>query len=131
MLGSRYEPKGTQGKRETLCTAAIKPVIPGALFVDDSSINKKHTKTKEDNKIKNLSNRVAEIKISNSITREQIENDVRQKKIRKLKKILREIEQIEEKMQQNINVEKEQLEKRMKKETILNELIELGENIES
>lgn len=126
-----YEPKGTQGKHETLCTAANKPVIPGALFLDDSSIKKNHTKNKEDDRIKKLSIRVAEIKISNSITREQIENDERQKKIRKLKKTLREIVQIEEKMQHNIFVEKEQLEKRMKKETILNELKELGENIES
>ena len=72
---------------------------------------------------------MSEIKISSKITPEQIEADQKLKTIRKLKKQLREIEQLEEKIEngQLATPEKEQLEKISKKETVIKQLNELGE----
>jgi uncharacterized protein with WD repeat len=71
---------------------------------------------------------MSEIKVSNRITPEQIEADQKQKTIRKLKKQLREIEQIEEKVNNHHQIEKEQMEKIKKKESIISELESLGED---
>jgi uncharacterized protein with WD repeat len=73
---------------------------------------------------------MSEIKISNKITAEDIENDIRFKKVRKLKKSLRDIEKIEERMKAGDTVEKTQIEKTKKKEEIINELEQLGETID-
>ena len=69
---------------------------------------------------------MSQIKVSNTITPEQIEADINAKLIRKLKKQLREIEQIEEKFKNGQSVEKEQAEKLKKKEFLLDELNKLG-----
>ena len=79
-----------------------------------------------------MTKKVSEIKISSKITQAQIEEDMRQKQIRKLKKTLREIEQIEEKLNgpEKNQVDKGQLEKLKKKEVTLNELKELVEDVD-
>jgi uncharacterized protein with WD repeat len=102
--------------------------IPGAVFVEEvekasKSANKK---TVDRADVSHLAGKLSEIKVSSKITAEQMEEDAKQKKIRKLKKVLREIEQIEEKLRDKQAVEKEQMEKLKKKESILSELEELG-----
>jgi partner of Y14 and mago len=73
-----------------------------------------------------------EIKISNKITAEQIEADSRNKHIRKLKKQLREISLLEEKIADGTisNPEKQQLDKISKKGEILEELEKMGEPLD-
>ncbi|CAF0761519.1 unnamed protein product [Brachionus calyciflorus] len=117
-----YESKGAQIAKQK---EKVKKTIPGAIFVDDLEREQKE-KIKKTDKTEGLSKRMSEIKISTKITPEQIEADMRQKKARKLKKLLREIEQIEEKMNKNQPVEKEQIEKLKKKDDIEKELNELG-----
>lgn len=117
----RYESKGQQIAKQK---EKIKKTIPGAVFVDDLEREHKE-KSKKTEKSSELTKKMAEIKISNKITPEQIEADMKQKKIRKLKKSLREIEQIEEKLKINQSVELGQLEKVKRKENIIRELEEL------
>ena len=102
---------------------SVKKGPPGAMFVDDLEKEKKQKK-KEKLDTSDVTKMIAEIKISNKITPEQIEADLRQKQIRKLKKMLREIEQLEERIKSgDLKVpEKDQLEKIKKKESILAEL---------
>lgn len=104
-----------------------KKTIPGAVFVEDLQKEKKAIKKKENDHVTELSKKMSEIKVTNTISGEQIEADLKMKKIRKLKKTLREIEQIDEKLKAGQQVEKEQLEKLKKKESILEELQSLGE----
>jgi hypothetical protein len=70
---------------------------------------------------------MSEIKITSSITGEQIEADLKMKQLRKLKKQLREIEQLEEKIKSGEmkNPEKDQLEKIKRKENIIEEIEQL------
>ncbi len=129
----RYEPKGTQLAKQK---EKIKKNIPGAVFVDDlenqvkdkSNLKQKPINSIRQNEINKLNKMMSEIKISNKITPEQIDADNKQKHVRKLKKHLREIEQIEEKVNNGQQVEKEQMEKIKKKESILSELESLGED---
>ena len=112
----RYEPKGTQLAKQK---EKIKKSIPGAVFVDDlenEQKEKSNTKQKpkstnsiRQNEINKLNKMMSDIKVSNKITPEQIEADQKQKNVRKLKKQLREIEQIEEKVNNGQQVEKEQM----------------------
>ncbi len=104
-----------------------KKTIPGAVFVEDLKKEQKVTKKKENDQVGELSKKMSEIKVTNTISGEQIEADLKMKKIRKLKKTLREIEQIEEKLKAGQQIEKEQLEKLKKKESIFDELKSLGE----
>lgn len=124
-LNFRYESKGTQIAKQK---EKIKKTIPGAVFVDDLEREQKE-KFKKPDKSLELTKKMSEIKISNKITPEQIEADIKQKKIRKLKKILREIEQIEEKVSTNQSVEIGQLEKVKKKGDIIKELEDMDEEI--
>lgn len=127
----RYEPKGSQAAKSREAAAPKKPAIPGAVFAADAEKPKKsESKKTSEKQVDSLTNRVSEIKISTKITPEQIEEDARQKKIRKLKKTLREIEQIEEKLNAKQPVEKEQADKIKKKQSILDELEELGEPLD-
>ena len=111
----------------------VKKTIPGAVFVEDqkdkSNQKKKETETAAAAATSLLTKQMSEIKISSKITPEQIEADQKLKTIRKLKKQLREIEQLEEKIEngQLATPEKEQLEKISKKETVIKQLNELGE----
>ena len=59
--------------------------------------------------------------------------DEQAKQARKLKKQLRQIYELEDKLKQNPNekLEKEQLEKLSKKQAIIDELIDLGEDIDN
>lgn len=94
------------------------------MFVDD--LEREHKEqSKKTQKSTDLVKKMSEIKISNKITPEQIEADMRQKQIRKLKKTLREIEQIEDKIKMNQTVEQGQLEKVKKKQNIIKELEDL------
>jgi len=104
-----------------------KKTIPGAVFVEDLKKEPKVTKKKENNQVDELSKRMSDIKVTSLISGEQIEADLNMKKIRKLKKTLREIEQIDEKLKAGHQIEKEQSEKLKKKESILDELKSLGE----
>ncbi len=92
--------------------------------MDDQKAKKKETN--QEATTSSLTKKMSEIKISSKITPEQIEADLKQKQIRKLKKQLREIEQLEEK-QISGKLEKEQLEKISKKDLIIEQLNELGE----
>ncbi len=114
---------------------SVKKTIPGAVFVEDqkdkSNQKKKETETATATAAATslLTKQMSEIKISSKITPEQIEADQKLKTIRKLKKQLREIEQLEEKIAngQLATPEKEQLEKISKKQTVIQQLNELGE----
>ena len=63
--------------------------------MDDQKAKKKETN--QEATTSSLTKKMSEIKISSKITPEQIETDLKQKQLRKLKKQLREIEQLEEK----------------------------------
>ena len=84
-------------------------------------------KEKKRDTVSQLTKRMSEIKVSNKITIEAQEADLANKKARKLRKVLREIELIEEKLRNGENVEKEQVEKLKKKHEVMSELVELGE----
>lgn len=116
-----YESKGRQLANQK---EKVKKAIPGAVFVEDIE---KPVKIQQVKRVDDLNKKMAQVKVSDKITAEAQEADSNSKKIRKLKKLLREIEQIEEKVQSNQVVEKEQLEKLKKKESILNEISELGD----
>ena len=75
-----------------------------------------------------LAKMMAEIKVTNKISGEDFEADQKNKQIRKLKKTLREIEQLEEKINSGElkNPEKEQMDKIKRKEAILKEIEELS-----
>lgn len=104
-----------------------KKTIPGAVFVEDLKREQKVTKKKENDQVAELSKKMSEIKVTNTISGEEIEADLKMKKIRKLKKTLREIEQIGEKLKDGHPIAKEQLEKFKRKESILKELQSLGD----
>ena len=118
----RYESKGAQLAKKKENTPKT---IPGAVFAEDQK-EKTKKKEKTNETTSSLTKKMSEIQISSKITPEQIEADLKQKQVRKLKKQLREIEQLEEK-QRNEKLEKEQLEKISKKESIIEQLNELGE----
>ena len=99
---------------------STKKTIPGAVFIEKTSEKPK----KEKAPIETVNKMMSEIKISTAITGEQIEAEMKVKQIRKLKKQLREIEQLEEKMK-STNLEKDQLEKVKKKEQLLFEIEQL------
>ena len=128
----RYESRGSQLARQQQSNRE-KPrqLPPGAVFVEDTKTANKKKEKKPDEKaqapVNMLSKMMAEIKVTNKISGEDFEADQKNKQIRKLKKTLREIEQLEEKMQsgQLPNPEKEQLEKLKRKEAILQEIQEL------
>jgi partner of Y14 and mago protein len=110
---------------------AVKKTIPGAVFVEDKK-DKSNQKKKEAEAAaatSSLTKQMSEIKISSKITPEQIEADLKLKSIRKLKKQLREIEQLEEKIANGslVTPEKEQLDKISKKQTVIEQLDELEE----
>ena len=90
----------------------------GAVFREGSKpeIGPKKVKTNE------LIKQLSDIKISSCITGEQIEAEERSKKVRKLKKVLREIEALEGRSGQ---LEKEQAEKLNRKQAICEEIDEL------
>lgn len=105
--------------------------IPGAVFVDDGKKDQKlNTKNKEKSAtasgLNEINKKMAEIKIATAISGEQIEEEQKNKQIRKLKKSLREIELIEEKIKNGQQVELTQIEKAKKKESIIDELKQLG-----
>ena len=123
-----YESKGTQMAKKK---EAVKKTIPGAVFVEDKK-DKSNQKKKEAEAAaatSSLTKQMSEIKISSKITPEQIEADLKLKSIRKLKKQLREIEQLEEKIANGslVTPEKEQLDKISKKQTVIEQLDELEE----
>jgi hypothetical protein len=115
----------------------IKKGIPGAVFVADLEKESREkpsasraSNSSRSNELSKLTKMMSDIKVSNKITGEQFEADLKQKQIRKLKKQLREIESIEEKVKANQTVEKEQLEKLKKKDTLIEELSDLGETVD-
>lgn len=120
-INFRYESKGQQIAKQK---EKIKKNIPGAVFVDDLEREQKE-KSKKTEKCSDLVKKMSDIKISNKITPEQIEADMRQKQIRKLKKLIREIEQIEDKIKMNQSVELGQLDKVKRKQILIKELEDL------
>jgi len=86
------------------------------------------SKPKSDNlqaAVKEVSQKMAEIKVSSRITGEQIEEEERAKRARKLRKQLREIEALEEKAAAGGVLEKEQREKVARKAEIAGQVEEL------
>ena len=98
----------------------------------DDQKTKPKKKPEEEDATTSVTKKMNEIKISNKITPEQIEADLKQKQVRKLRKQLREIEQLEEKISsgQLSAPEKEQLEKISKKDLLIEQINELGESVD-
>ena len=68
---------------------------------------------------------MSEIKVTANITGEQIEADIKFKKLRKLKKKLRDIEDLETKIKSGIQIEDTQMEKVKRKQEVIDEIEEL------
>ena len=98
----------------------------------DDQTKKPKNKPEGEDATTSVTKKMNEIKISNKITPEQIEADLKQKQVRKLRKQLREIEQLEEKISsgQLPAPEKEQLEKISKKDLLIEQINELGESVD-
>lgn len=117
----RYTSRGTPQVSQT----AAKKAPPGAVFVETKKAAKKQpTKPVEENQVTKM---MSEIKISSSITPEQIESEEKEKRLRKLRKTLREIEALEVKMKAGPNgfgvqLEKPQADKVARKQEILDEI---------
>ena len=127
-----YEPKGAQISKQR---QEAPKGIPGLVFADDAKTKTKSKESKQaaaSSGMNDLGKKMSEIKISSKITAAQIEEDLRVKQIRKLKKVLREIQQIEEKMNgpDNTQPDKAQTEKLKKKEATIQELEDLGESVD-
>ena len=118
-------------------------MIKGAVFVEPEEVKKpqKQQPKKELKQskleIESIESQMKAIEITNSKILEKrstlAEGDEETiKKVRKLKKSLRQIEELEEKMQadKNFKLEKEQIEKISRKKDLISELTELGESID-
>jgi hypothetical protein len=139
-----YEPKAAQLAKQKEPNQRIPGLPPGSTFVQSdatktkqpklapSFVSNQKTTQASESSLTTINQLMSNIKISSKITSEQIEANARSKQIRKLKKQLREIESIDEKMRANgeQRLEKEQLEKLKRREAIVNELSELGEDID-
>ncbi len=116
----RYTTRGLQQVKQE----PVKRAPPGAVFADAGQ----KSKPKSDNlqaAVKEVSQKMAEIKVSSRITGEQIEEEERAKRARKLRKQLREIEALEEKAAAGGVLEKEQREKVARKAEIGRQVEEL------
>jgi partner of Y14 and mago len=128
-----YETKQSQLRRERESDKVERRGPPGAVFVDELKFKEqqssKKTKTKKQQndftKVESIAEQMAKIELSN---KKHDSLDERTKNIRKLKKNLRQIKELEEKSKTD-KLEKEQLEKISRKEHIIAELLELGEDV--
>jgi partner of Y14 and mago protein len=136
-----YETKASQVKTKQ---DEYRRVPPGAVFVEPVEVKKsqKDEKQKKEKKpskleIESIESQMKSIEITNSKILEKRStnancDDEIVKKVRKLKKSLRQIEELEEKlkMDKDFKLEKEQMEKINRKADLISELKELGENVD-
>lgn len=92
------------------------------MFVETDK-KKKEKQPKPD--VKEATKLMSEIKVTASITGEQIEADMKFKKLRKLKKKLRDIEDLEAKIKGGAKLEDTQMEKVNRKQEVIDEIDEL------
>ena len=135
-----YETKSSQVKTKP---DEYRRVPPGAVFVEPVEVKKpqKEQQKKEPKpsklNVESIESQMKAIEITNSKILEKRSinancDEETMKKIRKLKKSLRQIEELEEKLKldKDFKIEKEQLDKISRKEVLISELQELGGSIE-
>jgi hypothetical protein len=134
-----YETKATQNKKERDTHQSRLP--PGAVFVE-SSADQKKKKTKPDKvektklDMESIESQMEKVKINNKLIEEKskpmTDEDLQKKRARKLKKTLRQIRDLEDKIKadKNVNLEKEQWDKISRKDAIIAEILSLGEELD-
>lgn len=131
-----YETRHSKSKKEN---EPKSKAPPGAVFVEPPKLEPPKPKKKETKvpahkiEVASLAAQLEKVTIANKKFEEKNSTtlDDQAKQARKLKKLLRQIQELEEKIKNNPSekLEKEQLEKISKKQTIIDELNDLGEDI--
>lgn len=127
-----YETKQSQLRKDRELDTSKRRGPPGAVFVEEQKPSQQQSKkvsTKKQQsditKVDSIAEQIAKIELSN---KKHESLDERTKNVRKLKKTLRQIKDLEEKSKTE-KLEKEQLEKIARKDQIITELLELGEDL--